>query len=59
MVLWHCNIEEKENEFSALKPLLTAAWVTGRIFKLDAMHTQWDLCAQVHRLPGSRFYLDR
>ena len=52
IVLWHCNVEEKENEISALKPLLTPQLITGRIFTLDAMHTQRALCARIHRLGG-------
>lgn len=52
IVLWHCNVGEKENEISALKPLLTPQLVKGRLFTLDAMHTQRALCAQVHRLQG-------
>ncbi len=52
IVLWHCNVGEKENEISALKPLLTPHLVKGRIFTLDAMHTQRALCAQIHRLQG-------
>jgi predicted transposase YbfD/YdcC len=52
IVLWHCNVGQKENEISALKPLLTPEWVRGRILTLDAMHTQRALCAQVHRLGG-------
>lgn len=51
-VLWQCNVGEKENEISALKPLLTAARVKGRILSLDAMHTQRALCRQVQRLSG-------
>jgi predicted transposase YbfD/YdcC len=51
-VLWHCDVQEKQHEMSALKPLLTAAVVKGRILSLDAMHTQRELCAQVHRLEG-------
>lgn len=47
-VLWHCNVQEKQNEISALKPLLTPALVKGRILTLDAMHTQREWCAQVH-----------
>src|SRR5215472_511434 len=49
IVLWHCNVQEKENEISALKPLLTPHLIKGRIFTLDAMHTQRLLCAQIHR----------
>ena len=52
IVVWHCNVEEKENEISALKPLLTPQLIKGRIFTLDAMHTQRALCAQIHRLEG-------
>jgi predicted transposase YbfD/YdcC len=52
IVLWHCNVQEKENEISALKPLLTPQLIKGRIFTLDAMHTQRALCAQIHRFAG-------
>lgn len=52
IVLWHCPVQEKQNEISALKPLLRGEVVKGRILSLDAMHTQRDLCAQVHRLEG-------
>ena len=51
-VLWQCNVSDKQNEISALKPLLTPSLVKGRILSLDAMHTQRQLCAQVHRLEG-------
>ncbi len=51
-VLWHCNVQEKHNEISELKPLLTTETVIGRILSLDAMHTQRELCAQVKRLEG-------
>ncbi len=53
IVLWHCNVREKENEISALKPLLTPQLIKGRIFTLDAMHTQRELCAQIHRFEGN------
>jgi predicted transposase YbfD/YdcC len=52
IVLWHCNVQEKENEISALRPFLTPENIKGRILTLDAMHTQRTLCAQVHRLEG-------
>ena len=52
IVLWHCDIEEKQNEISALKPLLTLERVKGRIFSADALHTQRAFCAQVHHLEG-------
>jgi len=39
IVLWHCNVQEKANELSALKPLVTPQLIKGRIFPLDAMHT--------------------
>lgn len=57
IVLWHRNVKQKENEISALKPLLTSEYVTGRILSLDAMHTQRALCARVHRLGGDYILL--
>jgi DDE_Tnp_1-associated len=51
-VLWHCNVPEKHNEISELKPLLTVETVKGRILSLDALHTQREFCAQVKRLEG-------
>lgn len=51
-VLWHCNVQEKHNEISELKPLLTPETVKGRILSLDALHTQREFCAQVKRLEG-------
>jgi predicted transposase YbfD/YdcC len=51
-VLWHCNVQEKHNEISELKPLLTAETVKGRILSLDALHTQREFCRQVQRLEG-------
>jgi predicted transposase YbfD/YdcC len=51
-VLWHCNVQEKHNEISELKPLLTLETVKGRILSLDALHTQREFCAQVQRLEG-------
>jgi predicted transposase YbfD/YdcC len=51
-VLWHCNVQEKHNEISELKPFLTTATVKGRILSLDALHTQRQFCAQVKRLEG-------
>jgi hypothetical protein len=52
-ILWQCNVQEKQNEISALKPLLTPALVKGRILTLDAMHTQCELCAKVQRWGGA------
>ena len=51
-VLWHRNVQEKQNEISALKPLLTTETVKGRILSLDALHTQRAFCACVKRLEG-------
>jgi predicted transposase YbfD/YdcC len=51
-VLWHCNVQEKHNEISELKPLLTVETVQGRILSLDALHTQREFCAQTRRLGG-------
>ena len=52
-VLWQCNVGEKQNEISALKPRLSPALVKGRIVTLDAMHTQRELCRNVHRWGGA------
>lgn len=57
IVLWHHNVSTKENEISALKPLLRPEQVQGRIFTLDAMHTQRWLCAQLHRWHGAYILL--
>jgi predicted transposase YbfD/YdcC len=51
-VLWHCNVQEKHNEISELKPFLTPVTVKGRILSLDALHTQREFCRQVKRLEG-------
>ena len=51
-VLWHCNVQEKHNEISELKPFLRTQWVKGRILSLDALHTQREFCRQVHHLEG-------
>lgn len=55
VVLFQVNVQEKQNEISALKPLLTPSFVHGRIFTLDAMHTQTELCAKLNRFDG--YYL--
>jgi predicted transposase YbfD/YdcC len=55
VVLFQVNVQEKQNEISALKPLLTPSFIKGRIFTLDAMHTQTELCAKIDRLEG--FYV--
>ena len=55
VVLFQVNVGEKQNEISALKPLLTPALIKGRIFTLDAMHTQTELCAKIMRFEG--FYV--
>lgn len=52
MVLFQINVQEKQNEISALKPLLTPSFIKGRIFTLDAMHTQTELCAKIDRFGG-------
>ncbi len=51
-VLWHCNVQEKHNGISELKPFLTTEIVKGRILSLDALHTQREFCARVHHLEG-------
>ncbi|MGH2482590.1 MAG: ISAs1 family transposase, partial [Ktedonobacteraceae bacterium] len=55
VVLFQVNIQAKQNEISALKPLLTPAFIKGRIFTLDAMHTQTELCAKIEQAQG--FYV--
>ncbi len=55
VVHFQVNVADKENEISALKPLLTPAFIKGRIFSLDAMHTQTELCARINRFGG--YYL--
>lgn len=52
-LLWQCNVGEKQNEISALKPRLSPALVKGRIVTLDAMHTQRELCSTVHQWGGA------
>ncbi len=55
VVLFQVSVGEKQNEISALKPLLAPSFIKGRIFTLDAMHTQTELCAKVDRFNG--FYV--
>jgi predicted transposase YbfD/YdcC len=52
VVLLQVNVQEKQNEISALKPLLTPSFIKGRLFTLDAMHTQTELCANIDRFGG-------
>ncbi len=52
LVLTQCQVREKHNEISALKPLLSPALVTGRILTVDAMHTQREFCRRVRQLLG-------
>jgi predicted transposase YbfD/YdcC len=46
-VLAQRAVESKENEISAIKEMLTAALVKGRILSADAMHTQRFFCRTV------------
>lgn len=55
VVLFQVNVGEKQNEISALKPLLTSSFVHGRILTADAMHTQTEMCSTIHRFGG--YYL--
>jgi predicted transposase YbfD/YdcC len=52
LVLTQCQVGEKQNEISALKPLLTPPLVTGRILTVDAMHTQRFFCQKIRELQG-------
>ena len=56
-VLWHRNVEEKQNEISALNPLMTPTLIKGRLFTLDALHTQRQLCVQIDRWDGGYILL--
>ena len=51
-VLMHCQVRAKQNEISALKPLLTPALVSGRILTVDAMPTQREVGRRVRELHG-------
>src|SRR5262249_28266567 len=55
VVLFQVNVQAKQNEISALKPLLTPSFIKGTIFTLDALHTQTQLCATIDRFGG--FYI--
>ena len=57
VVLFQVNVQEKQNEISALKPLLTPSFIKGRIFTLDAMPTQTELGAKVDRGDGSSIFV--
>ncbi len=52
LVVAQCQVGEKHNEISALKPMLCPALVTGRILTVDAMHTQREFCRRVRQLQG-------
>ena len=45
-------VQEKENEISAIKEMLTPVFVKGRLISADAMHTQREFCATVTRYEG-------
>ncbi len=57
LVLAQCQVREKQNEISALKPLLIAPLVTGRILTVDALHTQRAFCQRVRHLQGDYIVL--
>ena len=52
IVLAQRTVQDKENEISALKEMLTPTLVKGRIVSADAMHTQRFFCQQVTRWGG-------
>ena len=52
IVLQQCPIEEKHNEVSALKPLLTEALCKGRILTADAAQSYHDFGRLVQRAGG-------
>jgi predicted transposase YbfD/YdcC len=47
IVLAKRDVQEKENEISALKEMLTPTLIKGRIFSADAMHTQRFFCQHI------------
>ena len=51
-VLAQRAVENKENEISAIKEMLTPALVKGRIISADALHTQRFFCQTVKRYEG-------
>lgn len=53
VVLFQVNVQDKQNEIRALKPLLPPSFIKGRIFSLDAMPTQTALCATIDRFDGA------
>ncbi len=56
-VLAHTQVGDKQNEISAIKPMLCPALVTGRILTVDAMHTQREFCARIRQLQGDYIVL--
>jgi hypothetical protein len=52
IVLHHCPIVEKQNEVSALKPLLPEVLCKGRILSTDAAHSYHELGRLVQRAGG-------
>jgi predicted transposase YbfD/YdcC len=53
LVLAQEKMEEKENEISAAKDLLTPLHLKGRLFTADAIHTQKDHCLRIHCSGGA------
>jgi predicted transposase YbfD/YdcC len=47
IVLAKRDVQEKENEISALKEMLTPTLIKGRIFSADAMHTRRFFCQHI------------
>ena len=52
IVLHHCPIDEKQNEVSALKPLLTEVLCKGRVFSADAAQSYHAFGRLVQRAGG-------
>lgn len=52
-VLWQCHVGEKQNEISALKPLLTPELLKWRSVTVDATQAQRELCRNVHHWGGA------
>jgi predicted transposase YbfD/YdcC len=57
LVLAQRSVEEKENEISAGKDLLTPLYVKDRVWTADAMHTQKAVCQCIEQFGGKYLFL--
>ena len=47
IILAHLAIDEKSNEIPAVQDLMRTLGLSGRLFTVDAMHAQKNLCGGV------------